>query len=68
MQAVVSADEWTYPYPREKAAYPVAGLRDMKYWATTSRVDNVYGDRHVVPTLEKESGEQSGGEKMAMVG
>ncbi|MGD2051835.1 MAG: hypothetical protein PVI35_05100, partial [Acidimicrobiia bacterium] len=40
--------EWTHPYTREQAAFPVASLRDDKYWPPVSRVDNSYGDRHVV--------------------
>ncbi|QEA11680.1 aminomethyl-transferring glycine dehydrogenase [Comamonas flocculans] len=41
------ADEWKHPYPRELAAYPVASLRRLKYWAPVGRVDNVYGDRNL---------------------
>ena len=39
--------EWTRPYPREVAAYPVPGLRRNKYWSPVGRVDNVYGDRNL---------------------
>ncbi len=42
------ADNWSYGYSRELAAYPVPGLRQNKYWATVARVDNVYGDRNLV--------------------
>ncbi|MCL1595690.1 MAG: aminomethyl-transferring glycine dehydrogenase [Actinomycetia bacterium] len=41
-------DDWTHPYTRNQAAYPVPGLRDWKYWVPVSRVDNAYGDRHVM--------------------
>jgi glycine dehydrogenase len=41
------AQDWTHPYPRELAAYPVAALRSNKYWASVGRVDNVYGDRNL---------------------
>jgi glycine dehydrogenase len=44
----VSADEWTHAYTREMAAYPLASLRQNKYWPPVGRVDNVYGDRNVV--------------------
>ncbi len=40
--------EWTHPYSRELAAYPVASLRGNKYWSPVGRVDNVYGDRNLV--------------------
>ena len=45
--AAVSADEWKHAYRREDAAYPVASLRDVKYWPPVARVDNVYGDRNL---------------------
>ncbi|WP_374670943.1 aminomethyl-transferring glycine dehydrogenase [Acidovorax temperans] len=39
--------EWNRPYTREAAAYPVAALRQSKYWSPVGRVDNVYGDRNL---------------------
>ena len=39
---------WTHPYSREEAAYPAAWTRVHKYWPPVSRVDNVFGDRHIV--------------------
>jgi len=41
------ASEWAHPYSREAAAYPVAALRQSKYWCPVGRVDNVYGDRNL---------------------
>jgi glycine dehydrogenase len=41
------AGEWSHPYTRETAAYPVAALRQTKYWSPVGRVDNVYGDRNL---------------------
>ena len=41
-------DEWDRPYERATAAYPVDGLRRNKYWVPVSRIDNAFGDRHVV--------------------
>jgi glycine dehydrogenase len=43
----VSADEWTHPYSREQAAYPVPDLRARKFWPPVSRIDNPYGDRNL---------------------
>ncbi len=43
----VTADDWNRAYPRELAAFPVAGLRHTKYWPPVSRIDGVYGDRNV---------------------
>ncbi len=47
---VISADEWHHPYSREIAAYPMKSLRKSKYWPPVGRVDNVYGDRHLMCT------------------
>lgn len=44
----VTADEWTHPYTRAEAAYPVASLRDGKYWVPVRRIDQAYGDRNLV--------------------
>ncbi|KLO57818.1 glycine dehydrogenase [Delftia tsuruhatensis] len=41
------ASEWAHPYSRQAAAYPVAALRQSKYWCPVGRVDNVYGDRNL---------------------
>jgi glycine dehydrogenase len=40
--------EWDRPYSREQACYPPGAFRVDKYWAPVNRVDNVYGDRHLV--------------------
>ncbi len=44
----VCAEPWDRPYPRERAAFPAAWLREHKYWPPVARVDNAYGDRHLV--------------------
>ncbi len=46
--ADVIADDWSRPYPREAAAFPVDALRADKYWPPVSRIDNAYGDRNVM--------------------
>ncbi|KAG2453334.1 hypothetical protein HYH02_001558 [Chlamydomonas schloesseri] len=45
---VVLADKWERPYSRERAAFPAPWVRQAKFWPTVSRVDNVYGDRHLI--------------------
>ncbi|MCP3939064.1 MAG: glycine dehydrogenase (aminomethyl-transferring), partial [Actinomycetia bacterium] len=42
------ATEWSHPYSRQEAAYPVDGLRSDKYWVPVGRIDEAYGDRHLV--------------------
>lgn len=44
----VCSDNWTHPYTRSEAAYPVKELRVHKFWPYCGRVDNVYGDRNLV--------------------
>ena len=46
--AAVSADEWTHPYSRQVAAFPVPSLRRAKYWPPVRRIDGAYGDRNLV--------------------
>ena len=46
--AVVTADEWTRPYSRQKAAFPLPFVKEAKFWPSVSRVDNAYGDRNLV--------------------
>ncbi|MDN3606869.1 aminomethyl-transferring glycine dehydrogenase [Kaistella yonginensis] len=49
-EQVVIADDWDRPYSREKAAYPLEWVRDRKFFASVSRVDEAYGDRNLVCT------------------
>ncbi len=45
-------EDWTRPYSREEAVFPMGRpgglMAPLKYWPPVSRVDNTYGDRHVV--------------------
>jgi len=42
--------EWDRPYGREQACFPPGAFRVDKYWPPVNRVDNAYGDRHLVCT------------------
>jgi glycine dehydrogenase len=44
----VCADRWPHAYSRERAAYPMPGLRANKFWPSVSRIDNPYGDKNLV--------------------
>merc|ERR1740130_1620276 len=46
--AMAMASEWTYPYSRETAVFPTHATRTNKFWPTTARLDDVYGDRNLV--------------------
>jgi len=44
----LSADEWDHAYSRQQAGWPVPSLKAGKFFASTARVDNVYGDRNLI--------------------
>ncbi len=47
--------DWTHPYSREQAVYPLPSLVQSKYWPPVGRVDNVFGDRNLIcacPSIE----------------
>lgn len=48
--AVITADEWTHTYSRQKAAYPLSWIQARKFWPTVGRVNNSHGDRNLVCT------------------
>jgi glycine dehydrogenase len=45
---VLAQEAWSHPYTREKAAFPAAWLRRHKFWPAVARIDQAYGDRHLV--------------------
>jgi len=49
LEATLS-DDWARPYGRERAAFPLPWVRERKFWPAVGRVDNAYGDRHLVCT------------------
>ena len=42
--------DWDRPYRREQGCFPPGAFRVDKYWPPVNRVDNVYGDRHLICT------------------
>ncbi|WP_373279961.1 aminomethyl-transferring glycine dehydrogenase [Micrococcus lylae] len=46
--AVLTGDEWDRSYSRSQAGYPVASLRQDKYFPPVGRIDGAYGDRNLV--------------------
>ena len=50
--AELAAEPWPHSYSRTQAAFPVKSLVANKYWPPVGRVDNVYGDRHLVCTCQ----------------
>ena len=47
---IVTADEWDFPYSRQKAAYPLEWVRERKFFTPVARVDDAFGDRNLVCT------------------
>ncbi len=45
---VLLASEWTRPYSRETAAYPLPWVKDGKFWPSVSRIDSAHGDRNLI--------------------
>jgi len=50
--SVVTADEWTHKYDRQKAAFPAPWIVENKFWPSVSRIDDGYGDRNLVCTCD----------------
>jgi len=42
------AVEWTHPYSREQAAFPLPFVRANKHWPSVGRIDNPFGDRNLM--------------------
>lgn len=51
-QAVVCAGEWSHPYTRQQAAFPLYYVTQNKFWPAVARVNNTYGDRNLICTCE----------------
>jgi len=49
-EAVVTANEWSFTYSRQQAAFPLEFIKENKFWPSVSRVDNGFGDRNLVCT------------------
>ncbi len=48
----IAGDDWAHPYGRELAAFPAPWVRERKYWPPVARIDNAWGDRHLVCTCD----------------
>jgi glycine dehydrogenase len=57
-QAVVTRNEWTHPYSRQEAAFPLYYVTLNKFWPSVARVNNTFGDRNLICTCEPVSSYQ----------
>ena len=39
--------EWSRPYSREQAVFPLPWVAENKFWPSVNRIDDVYGDRNL---------------------
>jgi glycine dehydrogenase len=44
----VTSEDWSHPYSREQAAFPLPFVRANKHWPSVGRIDNPYGDRNLM--------------------
>ena len=49
-QEMICSDQWGYPYSRATAAFPLAYIKEDKFWPSVRRVDDAYGDRNLICT------------------
>jgi glycine dehydrogenase len=49
---VICDNDWSHPYSREQAAFPLPYLRQHKFWPSVGRIDNVHGDRNLICTCD----------------
>lgn len=47
---MVTSDDWSLPYSRQKAAFPLPYVSEHKFWPSVRRVDDAYGDRNLICT------------------
>ena len=48
--AMVTSDQWDFPYSRQKAAFPLPFVHENKFWPTVRRTDEAFGDRNLICT------------------
>jgi len=49
-QEMICSDKWDFPYSRATAAFPLAYIKEDKFWPSVRRVDDAYGDRNLICT------------------
>ena len=51
--AVEMAGEWSHPYTREQAVFPLEWVKQSKFFPYVSKIDNGFGDRNLVCTCKE---------------
>ena len=53
-QSMLTSTEWNYPYTRKTAAFPLEWIEQRgKFWPSVARINNAYGEKHLVLTLQE---------------
>ncbi len=47
-QGMLTTDEWSLPYTRNQAVFPLEYIADNKFWPSVRRVDDAFGDRNLI--------------------
>ncbi|MDN6276614.1 aminomethyl-transferring glycine dehydrogenase [Psychrobacter sp.] len=53
--AMITSSEWSHPYSRDVAAFPLPYVRAHKFWPSVARIDDAYGDKNLMcscPSIE----------------
>ncbi len=53
--SMITASDWTHPYSRDTAAFPLPYVRAHKFWPSVARIDDAYGDKNLMcscPSIE----------------
>ena len=58
----IATDDWTHPYSRKAAAYPVEWVSERKFWPAVGRIDAAFGDRNFCCTCTTVDEENPAGE------
>jgi glycine dehydrogenase len=48
--SAIASTDWTHPYSREQAVFPLPFVRERKFWPSVGRIDNPFGDRNLFCT------------------
>ncbi|MFD0932490.1 aminomethyl-transferring glycine dehydrogenase [Psychroflexus salinarum] len=48
--AMLTAENWEFDYSRQTAAFPLPYVAENKFWPSTRRVDEAFGDRNLTCT------------------
>ena len=51
--AIELTGEWSHPYTREQAVFPLEWVKQSKFFPYVSKIDNGYGDRNLVCTCKE---------------